>query len=241
MLLLGVVVAAVVQAILLINQLICWQHSRNYFQLLINDPVVDEIDPNDGQKLPPSYASLNRRPSPQRLSRIVKDSPNQKELCRIGKPKCRHSIDIKCEKRAPHFSGTCVLVLTTIPITASAAAVPGEPTNILSPPSSPLVASWLQFWISFSEKPSTEPRQTTSTAPLLLLGVHLPLYVLLVALKTVSELLGTVMVDPLKIFWVLTNSTYLGNVPRQSMEKCFGGRLAFNLSLFERGEMSRSV
>lgn len=240
MLLLGVVVAGVVLAILLINLLICWQLGRNYFQLLINDLVVDETDPvleKGGQK-PSSYALLKRRPQ----NRIAKDitTETEKELPPIEKPKCRHSIGIKCEKRVPHFSGTCVLVLTTTtaatPITASAAAaagasaVPGEPTNILSPPSSPLVASWLQFWISFSAKPSTiaVPRQTTSKPPLqlllLLLGVYLPLHVvvvLVVALKTVSALVRTVMVDPLKIFWVLTNSTYLGNVPRSINEKVF--------------------
>lgn len=66
---------------------------------------------------------------------------------------------------------------------------------------------WLLLVLHLTPRPPTP----SPSSPALVLPSAL--HIVLLALNAVRVLVGTVMVDPLKIFWVLTNSTYLGNVP----------------------------
>lgn len=74
--------------------------------------------------------------------------------------------------------------------------------------SSPPLVTWVATVVEKSPcvsrpLPSSPPSETVAFTLLSLL---------VLAVVSVLERVLTVMVDPLKIFWVLTNSTYLGNV-----------------------------
>lgn len=174
----------VAPAILLCYLLICW---TTYLQLAINVQVVAIHRLFPGVDILIIVATSDCVPS----------SPGGSTSDKVIREPCLDFIVIECEKSVLY----------------SAVRDGGKNNLITSKPS-------LSSEVEQKNRKRQIPASSTSwpASPLhSQLALHIALALLqllfLVVLKTVSVLVKTVMLDPLKILWVLTNSTYLGNVP----------------------------
>lgn len=181
----------VAPAILLCYLLICWTTFDNYLQLAINVQVVAIHRLFAGVDILIIVATSDCVPS----------SPGGSTSDKVIREPCLDFIVIECEKSVLY-----------------SAVRDGGKNNLIT--SKPSLSSGVEQKNRKRQIPASSTSSSSSwPAPPLhsKLALHIALALLqllfLVVLKTVSVLVKTVMLDPLKILWVLTNSTYLGNVP----------------------------
>lgn len=206
----GTVVVAV---LLLIYLIICGTHFPNYFQLTINSA-------KNARRL----CSVNRITTPPIVRERLSDPVGG-----VAKAVTRFDFTvIECDRSATlrsfHTITTVAAVLLPFFLEFFAGVIDAKECLITSFVSRklPVVAREVE---AVARPPQRQRRRrvpflsSTSSQESRRHRVGLlrnaALLLLCWVLKAISVLVETVMVDPLKIFWVLTNSTYLGNVPQR--------------------------